>query len=230
MDTADIATSASPCDAAQDYSQNDADVAATSGNVKSNCNAEKTIESQEQEVMERKEALAQAENKDDLRGTRFGSVRVAWHRRILGSNPGGSGGPPVTLAWEQEDTDRYETVEQFSETFHHEDDKAKNKLGPRMSKFERHNIALEDNTEAEISQVEKEMLQIRLGRFRSSKDVIEEEEDDGGNPKFRPARDSVQTQSERADTEVESPQNKAKDKGETKTTKQRRKLFSRFRR
>ena len=108
--------------------------------------------------------------------TRFGSVRVAWHRMTLGSNPGGrTAGPPVTLAWEEEGAERYETVDQFSETFHaNQQNNGRKKTMYRMSKVRRRDIALQHHTEDEIAQVEQEVQTIRKDRAKSSQESEEE--------------------------------------------------------
>lgn len=114
------------------------------------------------------------------RRARFGSVRVAWHRMTLGNNPGGSGGgPPVTLG-EKERSERFETID----TYHcqqyqtncngtEEEVVVKKKPMYRMSKIQRRDIALQNHTEDEIALVEKELVEIRQERLKSSKEPEE---------------------------------------------------------
>lgn len=141
---------------------------------------------------------------DRTRRTRFGSVRVAWHRMTLGNNPGGTtSGPPVELG-EKETSERFETVDGFSRKMHDGATASfRHKPVYRMSKIERRNIALAGHTEDEIADVEKEVLEIRQERKKSSKDPEE------GSVKAIIA------------------QNKAKKK---QATKQKKGLFGRFRR
>lgn len=67
--------------------------------------------------------------------------------------------------------DEYETLDEYSELFHHNDDhKTKNKVAQCKSKFERHDICSQNHSLAEIAAGEKEMLQIRIEWLQSSKD------------------------------------------------------------
>ena len=104
---------------------------------------------------------------------RFGSVRVAWHRMTLGSaHPGGTAGVPVTLG-ELEEAERYETVDRFSQTFHYDKNnsivirKPKKKL-ERLTESTRRNIVLQNCTEEEVAEVEKEVTKVVGERKESS--------------------------------------------------------------
>eukprot|EP00977_Amphora_coffeiformis_P001565 scaffold297_cov171-Amphora_coffeaeformis.AAC.14 len=117
------------------------------------------------------------------RALRFGSVRVAWHRMTLGNNPGGTtAGPPVTLDWEKEGSHRYETVDGYSQEFHHQhptttttNQGSSTTKRPvyRMSRQQRQDIALQRHTESEIAQIEQEINTIRQARFQSSLEPVD---------------------------------------------------------
>jgi hypothetical protein len=127
-------------------------------------------------ALQSESSLPKDNRPSERRRARFGSVRVAWHRMTLGENPGGSkNGPPVMLAWDKEDADRFESVDKYSERVYG-DGEANDRKKPmyRMSKFVRREIALQNHTEDEIAQVEKEVLSVREGRKQSSTELEED--------------------------------------------------------
>ena len=94
-----------------------------------------------------------------------------------------------------------------------------------MSKFERHDIALQNHTEAEIAAVEKEMLKIRIERVKSSKDPVVEAESD----RFATVKDSTLHKVDKKKIAEELQQHSTPPQGRKKTN-QTKGLFSRFRR
>ena len=104
---------------------------------------------------------------------RFGSVRVAWHRMTVGSaHPGGTEGVPVTLG-ELDKKERYSTVDNFSQTFHYDSNHEhieKKKLERLTTSFRR-NIALEDHTENEVEEIEKEVTEVVTERKEASREA-----------------------------------------------------------
>ena len=100
--------------------------------------------------------------------TRFGSVRVAWHRMTLGIHPDSRSGPPVMLG-EEACEERFETVDKFDEVIHSTQKSSSGKKPMyRMSKAVRRDIALQHHSLEEIEQVEKEVSSIRENRKQSS--------------------------------------------------------------
>lgn len=93
----------------------------------------------------------------------FGSVRIHKHRMSLGDNPGVSGGVPVTLAWEKEESVNYETIDAAEENLTHE--------LRRISKNRREAIAAEHHSRNSVTLAVKEVQSIQESRFDSENDT-----------------------------------------------------------
>eukprot|EP00977_Amphora_coffeiformis_P023110 scaffold12214_cov159-Amphora_coffeaeformis.AAC.1 len=107
----------------------------------------------------------------DTRHIRFGSVHVASYYMTLGSNPGGTSGPPIELG-EFHRSDHFASVEIHFQTSHPYRDPDEYKLANRMSRALREELVARDHTEDEICHEIKAAFDIQLSRLRSSKEDI----------------------------------------------------------
>ena len=115
--------------------------------------------------------------KNQQKHCRFGSVDVAWYTMTLGSNPGGSVGPPLELGQLQRQ-EHFESHQQCRQALHSGDIVAcEYKLARRIPRDEREDIvaALGCFTPTEIARATKAAFDIRLSRIRrSQEDVLRE--------------------------------------------------------
>ena len=105
------------------------------------------------------------------RRIRFGPVDVHFYSMTLGSNPGGTSGPPIELG-EFQMSERFSSVESHFETSHPYRHPNEYKLANRMSRILRDEIVARDHNEDEICHEIKAAFDIRLSRLRSSKEDI----------------------------------------------------------
>lgn len=106
------------------------------------------------------------------RHIRFGAVDVASYYMTLGSNPGGTSGPPIELGDQLATSQHFSSVEchlEISHPYRHPDDY---KLANRMSRALREEIVARYHTEDEICHEVKAAFDIRRSRSRSAKEDI----------------------------------------------------------
>jgi hypothetical protein len=94
----------------------------------------------------------------------FGSVRIHKHRMSLGDNPGVSTGVPVTLAWEVEESLRFDSIEEAA--------KESGKHGlHRISRNRREEIANQLHSRSSIVRLQDEIKSIQVSRTASERDT-----------------------------------------------------------
>lgn len=94
----------------------------------------------------------------------------------LGDNPGGSSlvGPPVTLAWEKEGSERYLSVDAFVQHYHGTaEDPASRRPVQVLTGSQRTAIAARNHTQATIAKMVAQVKQVRRWRDRSAQDDAE---------------------------------------------------------
>lgn len=81
-------------------------------------------------------------------------------------------GPPVTLDWDAEESQRFSTLDDFAEEYHDglRESRVVHKPVHRIAGSRRRDIAAEHHTEKDIEAVQKEIKTIRDGRKKSSHD------------------------------------------------------------
>ena len=107
-------------------------------------------------------------------GVQFGSVRVHTHKMTLGDNPGAkTAGPPVTLDWNVQESERFEDVNGYSMKYHGTRDSQRVIEGKlvhahRMDAKERMKIAGRDHTAGSIRKLQSELYTIKKHREESA--------------------------------------------------------------
>ena len=103
-------------------------------------------------------------------GVRFGSIRVRKHNLTLGDNPGAKTfGPPVTMEWQAQESERFATDNDFSIKYHGTRDSIREKKKPaRIDGKVRAKIAAKDHSAGSIRKLQMEMYEIKKHREESA--------------------------------------------------------------
>jgi len=121
---------------------------------------------------------------------RFGSVRLHTHKRVLGDNPAVHDGPPITLDWAVQKSERFQSVDDYDKVIRAEDNDPTKEHHPhvkRIAGFDRTQMMREaGHSYGSMARVYEEINKIKKDRTKPTDPVIEEdEEEEHTKPKVR---------------------------------------------
>lgn len=124
------------------------------------------------------------------RGVRFGSVRLHTHKRVLGDNPAVRHGPPITFDWAVESSERFQTVDDYSQELRKEDEDRTKERHPKVKRIDGYErtrmLRRVGHTYGSITRVYKDIEKIKKTRTQPTDPVIEEDdEEEEEKPKAR---------------------------------------------